>query len=85
MWKTIQKKFAKDQNHHCHYIGKYKGAARSIFNLIFNVLIQILLVLVQIIIYHFIIKQLAKEIEGPFDCLGENTKKNKSFPIPIEK
>ena len=26
--------------------------------------------------YHFIIKELAKEFEGQFECLGENTVKN---------
>ena len=25
--------------------------------------------------YHFIIKELAKEFEGQFECLGENTEK----------
>ena len=35
--------------------------------------------------YHFIIKQLAKELEGQFDCLGENSEKYKSFSIAIEK
>ena len=25
--------------------------------------------------YHFIIKKLAKEFEGQFECLGENTEK----------
>ena len=35
--------------------------------------------------YHFIIKQLAKELEGQFDCLGENSENYKSFSIAIEK
>ena len=35
--------------------------------------------------YHFIIKELANEFEGKFDCLGENTEKYKTFSIPIEK
>ena len=29
--------------------------------------------------YHFIIKELAKEAEGQFNCLGENTEKYKLF------
>ena len=29
--------------------------------------------------YHFIIKELAEEFERPFNCLGENTKKNITF------
>ena len=29
--------------------------------------------------YHFIIKKLAKEFQGQFECLGENTEKNYNF------
>ena len=35
--------------------------------------------------YHFIIKQLAIEFKGEFQCLGENTKKYITFSIPIKK
>ena len=35
--------------------------------------------------YHFIIKELAKESEGKFDCLGENTEKYITFSVPIKK
>ena len=35
--------------------------------------------------YHFIIKELAKEFEGNFECLGENTEKYITFSIPIKK
>ena len=35
--------------------------------------------------YHFIIKELAKESEGNFECLREDTEKCKTFSIPIEK
>ena len=35
--------------------------------------------------YHFIIKQLAKEFKGNFDCLGENTEKYITFSVPIKK
>ena len=35
--------------------------------------------------YHFIIKELANESEGQFECFGENTEKYKSFSLPIEK
>ena len=31
--------------------------------------------------YHFIIKELAKEFEGQFECLGENTVKYITFSI----
>ena len=35
--------------------------------------------------YLFIIKELANEFEGQFECLGENTEKYKTFSVPIEK
>ena len=35
--------------------------------------------------YHFIIKELVKEFEDNFDCLGENTKKYITFSVPIKK
>ena len=65
---------------HCHYTGKYKGAAHNISNEI------------PVVFhngsnhdYHFIIKELANEFEEKFECLGENTEKNKTFSIPMEK
>ena len=35
--------------------------------------------------YHFIIKELAKEFEGNFECLGQNTEKYITFSVPIKK
>ena len=35
--------------------------------------------------YHFIIKELAKECNGHFECLGENTEKYVTFSVPIKK
>ena len=35
--------------------------------------------------YHFMIKELANEFDGKFECLGENTEKYKKFSISIEK
>ena len=35
--------------------------------------------------YHFIIKGLAEEFEGEFECLGENTEKYITFSVPIKK
>ena len=35
--------------------------------------------------YHFIIKELVKECEGKFECLGENTEKYMTFSVPIKK
>ena len=35
--------------------------------------------------YHFIVKTLAEEFEGEFECLGENTEKYITFSLPIKK
>ena len=35
--------------------------------------------------YHFIIKELVKELDGNFECLGENTEKYITFSVPIKK
>ena len=35
--------------------------------------------------YHFIIKELVKELDGNFDCLGENTEKYITFSVPLKK
>ena len=35
--------------------------------------------------YHFIIKELAKEFEGNFECLGENIEKYVTFSVLIKK
>ena len=35
--------------------------------------------------YHFIIKELVKEFEGNFECLGKNTEKHITFSVPIKK
>ena len=33
--------------------------------------------------YHFVIKELANEFEGQFECIEENTKKYKTFSVSI--
>ena len=35
--------------------------------------------------YHFIIKELAEESEGEFECLGETTEKYITFSVPLKK
>ena len=35
--------------------------------------------------YHFIIKELAGEFGGEFECLGENTERYRTFSVPIKK
>ena len=90
--KRIFKKFANDKNYqkvrkHYHFTRKYRSAAHSICNLKFNVLDEIHVDFHNgsNYDYHFIIKELANELEGQFECLGENTEKYKTFSIPIEK
>ena len=72
---------------HCHYTGKYRGAAHNICNLRYKVPKEIPIVFHNgsIYDYHFIIKELVKEFEGNFECLGENTEKYITFPVPIKK
>ena len=62
---------------HCHYIGKFRGLAHSVWNLRYKVPKEIPIVFhtASTYDYHFIIKKLAKEFEGDFECLGENTEK----------
>ena len=73
---------------HCHFTGKFRGAAHSICNLRYKIAQEIP---VKIhngskYDYHFIIKELAEEFWGKdFECLGENTDTYISFPVPIKK
>ena len=72
---------------HCHYTGKYRGAAHNIWNLRYKVPKEIPVVFHNgsIYDYHFIIKELVKEFEGNFECLGENTEEHITFSVPIKK
>ena len=72
---------------HCHYTGKYRGAAHSICNLRYKIPKEIPVVFHNgsTYDYHFIIKQLAREFKGNFECLGENTEKYITFSVPIKK
>ena len=72
---------------HCHYTGEYRGAADSICNVRYKTLKEIRIVFHNgsTYNYHFIIKELAKEFEGQFKCLGENTEKYITFSVPIKK
>ena len=72
---------------HCHYTGKYRGAAHSICNLNYKVPQEIPAKNHNgsTYDYHFIIKELAEEFKGEFECLGENTEKYISFTVPIKK
>ena len=72
---------------HCHYTGKYRGAAHNKCNLRYKVPKEIPAVFHNgsTYDYHFIIKQLAREFKGNFECLGENTEKYITFSAPIKK
>ena len=71
---------------HCHYTGKFRGAAHSKCNLNYNVPKDI-----PIIIHnasndtHFIINQLVEEFKGELNCIGENMEKYITFSVPIKK
>ena len=77
----------KNVRDHCHYTGNYRGAAHSICNLRHKVLKEIPVVFHNgsAYDYHFIIKSFAREFNGHFDCLGENTEKYITFSVPINK
>ena len=61
----------------CHHATKYSGAANSISNLKFNVPYEIPVVFHNgsNYDYHFIVKELLKELEEQSECFGENTEK----------
>ena len=72
---------------HCHYTGKFRGAAHSICNLRYKTPKEIPVVFHNgsTYDYHFIINKLAKEFYGQLECLGENTEKYITFSVPISK
>ena len=80
------KKYHKVKDH-CHYTGKYRGAAHDICNLRYKTSKEIPVVFDNDFKYdyHFIIKNLAEEFEGEFECLDENTEKYITFSVKIKK
>ena len=87
-----KEKFCYDKNKkkvrdHCHYTGKFRGAAHSECNLICKAPKEIRVVFHNGSAYddHFIIKQLAEELEGEFKYLGENAEKYITFSVPLKK
>ena len=88
-----KKEFNKDDKkhykvrNHCHYTGKYRGAAHNICNLRYKIPKEIPIVFNNgsTYDYHFTIKELVKEFEGNFECLGENTEKYITFSAPLKK
>ena len=82
----VDKKHHKVKDH-CHYTGKYRGAAHNIRNLRYRIPKEIRVVFHNgsTYGYHFIIKELVKEFDGNFECLGENTEKYITFSVPLKK
>ena len=80
-------KLNKKVRDHCQYAGKFRGAALNICNLRYKIAKEIRLVFHNgsTYDYHFIIKRLAEEFQGQFECLGENTEKFITFSVPIKK
>ena len=72
---------------HCHYTGKYRGAAHNTCNLRYQIPKEIPIIFhnSSTYDYHFIIRELVKEFEGNFECLGENTEKHITFSVSIKK
>ena len=76
-----KKRFSTDDNNkkyhkvtdHCHYTGKIPKENPVVFH---NG---------STYSYHFIIKGLAEEFEGEFECLGGNTEKYITFSVPIKR
>ena len=73
--------------YHCHYTEKYRGAAHDICNLRYKTPKEIYVVFHNgsTYDYYFIIKELAEEFKGEFECLGENTEKYITFSVPVKK
>ena len=86
VWIKMMKIIKKRVKDHCHYTGKFRGAARSKCNLNYKVPKDI-----PIIIHnasydtYFIINQLAEEFKGKLNCIGENMEKYITFSDPIKK
>ena len=71
---------------HCHYTGKFRRAAHSECNLRYKVPKEILAVFHKSSTYdyRFIIKELAEEFEGEFECLGENRERYITFSVLLK-
>ena len=84
-----KKRFTNDNKkvrHHCHFTQKYRAGAHNKCNINYKISRNIPVVFHFIINqYHFITKELVKEFEGQFECLGENTEKYITFSVKINK
>ena len=82
----INNKYHKVRDH-CHYSGKYRGAAHDICNLRYKISKEIPVAFHNGFTYDylFVIRELAEEFDGEFECLGENREKYITFSMPIKK
>ena len=79
------KKYHKVRDHF-HYTGKFKGAAHNICNLRYKIPNEITVVFDNGSTYDcHLIEELAKEIKGKLEYLGENTEKYVTFSVPIKQ
>ena len=79
----INKRKVKD---HCHYTGKFRGAAHNICNLIYNDQKEIPIIIPNASYdTHFILNQLAIEFKGEFNCIGDNMEKYITFSVLTKK
>ena len=81
---ACRKLFTKDDKKvkdHCHFAGKYRGAAHNECNMNDKITKNIPIVFHNLSSYdgHFIIQKLANEFDGGLECSGENTEKHFSF------
>ena len=72
---------------YCYFTGKYRRAAHNMCNLKYKIPKNIPVIFHNgsTYDYHFIIRELASEFDGNFECLGENTEKYITFSVPIKK
>ena len=72
---------------HCHFTGKYRGAAHNTCNLRYKIPKNTPVIFHNgsTYDYHFIRREIASEFDGNFECLGENTEKYITFSVPIKK
>ena len=71
---STDKKYCKVRDHY-HYTGQQRGAVHSICNLRYEIPKEIPIVFHNGSTYDYrlMIRHLAKEFKGDFECIGENT------------
>ena len=89
---VYKKEFNTDKNdrnafNNCHYTKIYGRTANNIGNLRYKISKQIPAVFQNgsTFEYYFIFKELAKDSEGQFEYLGEDSEKYITFSVPIKK